>query len=137
MTTVEALKNLAVAIGSAGSVEEINGNTIPEVIQYIADNYSGESGSVGTLTVTSVAGSASGKTAITVSPTLASGHSYVYKTNAGEIAAPNYLETPTGTTVWNGSSEISGEDGHYIGIYELNSDGKVVKFGETVMNVNL
>lgn len=137
MTTVEALKNLAVAIGAAETVEEINGTTIPEIIQHIADNYSGESGSLGTLTVTSVAGSSSGKTAITVVPTLVSGHSYAYKTNASAITAPNYLDTPTGTTAWDGSSEISGEDGHHIGIYELNSDGKVVKFGDTVMNVNL
>lgn len=39
VTTVEALKNLAVAFGCATKVEAINGETIAEVIQFIADNY--------------------------------------------------------------------------------------------------
>lgn len=41
VTTVEALKNLAVAFGCATKVEAITGETIAEVIQFIADNYSG------------------------------------------------------------------------------------------------
>lgn len=39
MTTIEALKNLAVAMGCADSVDAVTGDTIPEVIQFIADNY--------------------------------------------------------------------------------------------------
>ena len=39
MTTVEALKNLAVTLGCATDVESIPADTIPEVIQFIADNY--------------------------------------------------------------------------------------------------
>ena len=40
MTTVEALKNLAVAvIGGGKTAADIPGETISEVIQYIADNY--------------------------------------------------------------------------------------------------
>lgn len=41
MTTVEALKNLAVAFGCASSVEDITADTIPELIQFIANNYTG------------------------------------------------------------------------------------------------
>lgn len=41
MTTVEALKNLAVAFGCASSINDIVADTIPEVIQFIADNYTG------------------------------------------------------------------------------------------------
>lgn len=41
MTTVEALKNLAVAFGCASKVDDIKVNTIPELIQFIADNYTG------------------------------------------------------------------------------------------------
>lgn len=39
MTTVEALKNLAVVFGCASKAEDIEADTIPEVIQFIADNY--------------------------------------------------------------------------------------------------
>lgn len=39
LTTVEALKNLAVVLGCASSVEDIDAETTAEVIQFIADNY--------------------------------------------------------------------------------------------------
>lgn len=39
--TVEALKALAVAMGCAGKVEDIKTTTIPETIQFMADNYPG------------------------------------------------------------------------------------------------
>lgn len=39
MTTVEALKNLAVALGCADEVADVEGNTTAEVINFIADNY--------------------------------------------------------------------------------------------------
>lgn len=38
MTTIDALKNLAVAMGCAKSVDKVKGNTVAEVIQFIADN---------------------------------------------------------------------------------------------------
>lgn len=41
MTTIEALKELAVALGCATDVESVTGDTIPEVIKFIADNYTG------------------------------------------------------------------------------------------------
>ena len=41
MTIVEALKNLAVAFGCATDVDAIDANTTAEVIQFIADNYTG------------------------------------------------------------------------------------------------
>lgn len=39
MSNVEALKNLAVAIGCADSAAEVKGGTVAEVIQFMADNY--------------------------------------------------------------------------------------------------
>ena len=39
MTTIEALKNLAVALGCAESADKVTGDTIPEVIQFMAENY--------------------------------------------------------------------------------------------------
>lgn len=41
MTIVDALKNLAVAFGCATSADEIEADTIAEVVQFIADNYTG------------------------------------------------------------------------------------------------
>lgn len=38
MTTIDALKNLCVALGYAKSVDKVNGNTVAEVIQFMADN---------------------------------------------------------------------------------------------------
>lgn len=37
--TVKALKNLAVAMGCAAKADAVTGDTIAEVIQFIADNY--------------------------------------------------------------------------------------------------
>ncbi len=39
MTTVESLKKLAVALGCAASVDAVEGETIAEVINFIATNY--------------------------------------------------------------------------------------------------
>lgn len=39
MTTIEALKNLAVAIGCASSADEVTGSTIVEVINFMTENY--------------------------------------------------------------------------------------------------
>ena len=38
MTNTNALKNLAVALGYAKSVDKVKGNTVAEVIQFMADN---------------------------------------------------------------------------------------------------
>lgn len=136
MSKVDALKKLAVAIGCADSVEEIDGNTIIAVLNFIADNYPG-SEQLATLTVTSVAGSAVGTTDISVVPALTAGNSYAYKTNPTAIDEPNYLDSATGYTSWNGTDEIEAEDTHYIAIVELNSDNKIVKFGQTTVISNL
>lgn len=38
MTTIDALKNLCVALGYAKSVDKVKGNTVAEVVQFMADN---------------------------------------------------------------------------------------------------
>lgn len=136
MTTVEALKKLTSVIVSGTTAADIPGETIPEVINYLANNYPG-GGEIEELTVTSVAGSMFGATKITVSPTLTSGNSYVYKTNPSTIDAPVYHEIISGGTTWNGTDEIEADDGHHIGIYELNSNGQCVKFGDAIIHIKL
>lgn len=136
MTTINSLKKLTAVIVGGGSAADIPGETIPDVLEYLAKNYPG-GGVVDDLEVKSTAGSDFGKTKITVTPTLTSGNSYVYKTSATTFETPGYLSTVSGGTSWNGTNEIEAEDGHYIGIYELNSSGKVVKFGKAIITVNL
>ena len=134
MSNVDALKKLAAAI--VGIIaDEVPGKTTAEVIEYIAKYEAGEY--LQPLTITSVAGSSVGTTKITVSPTLTSGNSYVYQTSPTAIAEPEYLDNVSAYTEWNGSSNITAEDGHYIGIYEVNDENKVVKFGQKTITANL
>jgi hypothetical protein len=81
------------------------------------------------LTVTSVAGSTSGTTKITVTPTLTSGNLYMYKT-ASTVTAPNLNDDcSAGYTVWNGSNDITALTGNQILIVECNTSFKVKKAG--------
>lgn len=144
MTTVEALKNLAVAIvGDGLTAADVPGTTIPEVIQYIANYKSGAF--LATLTVTSTEGSSTGKTAITVSPTLTEGNEYKYIVIQGVIPEPDYLADITAVATalettasdWDGTAEITAEDGHHVGIYECDTEGKILKFGQAIVHSNL
>lgn len=137
MATLKSLKNLiSVIVGGDTAPADIPGTTIPEVIDYLANNYP-SGGAIEALAVTSVAGSTIGATKVTVNPTLTAGNSYVYKTNPSTIDAPAYHEIISGATAWDGTSDIEAENGYHIGIYEINSDGKVVKFGQATITVNL
>ena len=81
------------------------------------------------LTVTSEAGSASGKTKIAVSPALGSGNSYMYKTAAAVELPAVGEECKTGFTAWNGSADIEAATGNMILIVEVDADKKAVKAG--------
>lgn len=133
MTNVEALKKLAVKVTGASLVP---GSTIAEVISYMADNYDGVT-PLAELTVTSVAGSTIDYTKITVTPALAEGDSYVYKTQATEITAPVYGEDLRDWTAWDGTSELEAEDRHYIYVAEINAEKKAVAGGITRISVKL
>lgn len=89
--------------------------------------------SLGTLTVSSVAGSTTGTTKITASPALASGDSYKYKT-ASSVAIPAFNDsTATGYTVWDGTSDIAATTGNEILIVEVDSSGLVKKAGKATI----
>jgi HK97 family phage major capsid protein len=76
------------------------------------------------LTVTSAAGTASGDTAITVSPSLVSGNSYRYKVG-DSLTLPKYdQKCITGWSVWNGSADITAATGKKIVIVEIDEDGE-------------
>lgn len=81
------------------------------------------------LTVTSVAGSTSGSTVITVEPILTSGNSYKYKVadtptlpTAGQVISGGYAN-------WDGTSEITAASGKKIVVVEVDSSSRCVGMG--------
>ena len=92
---------------------------------------------LGTLTVSSAAGSTAGQTAITVQPTITQGNHYVYQTGASVTLPTEYgADVSSGWTAWNGTGEISATTGNEIGIVEADSGNKAVKAGKTTVTAN-
>lgn len=89
---------------------------------------------IGELTVNSVTGtSASGKTKVTVSPSLSAGNSYKYKT-ASSVTVPEFgAECKSGYTAWDGVSEITATTGNKILIVEVDANNKAVKAGSATV----
>lgn len=87
---------------------------------------------LGILTVTSEAGTESGKTKITVSPSLTSGNSYKYYA-AATASLPSLNATVTAYTDWDGASEIEATTGNEIVIAEVDGSGKVKKAGKATV----
>ncbi len=86
------------------------------------------------LTVVSIAGSTTGKTAISVLPDLSPGNSYVYKTGSGAQTLPALGDVCTaGYTAWTYTTEITATTGNYIAIVEIDSENKAVKAGQVVV----
>lgn len=86
-------------------------------------------GTLGELSVTSEAGTASGDTKITVSPALTTGNSYVYKTAANVTAPADGAKCTTGYTAWDGEADITATTGNKILIVEVDKDKRAVKAG--------
>lgn len=85
------------------------------------------------LTVTSVAGTASGKTAISVLPAKASANTYKYKIGA-DVKAPAIGSVVDDTfTAWDGIVEITAATGQEICIVEVNSTAYAVKTGKVTV----
>ena len=84
---------------------------------------------LGELTVSSVAGTNTGDTKITVTPAKATENSYMYKT-ASTVTLPAYGEVlSTGYTVWDGTSDITATNGNQIAIVEVDASSKALKGG--------
>ena len=93
--------------------------------------YVGTSMPLGTLSVTSEAGSTTGKTKLTVTPTITSGNSYVYKAGVS-VSVPtvnSVCSTVTGYTPWNGTDDITVDTGDAVVIVEVDSEGRAKKAG--------
>lgn len=87
------------------------------------------------LTVTSVAGTTTGKTKITVAPTATSGNSYKYKVAANPTVPEFDAVCSTGYTAWNGTDEISATAGQKIVVVEVDTNNKAKKAGMTTVTV--
>lgn len=87
---------------------------------------------LGTLTVASAAGSASGKTAITVTETKETGNIYKYK--VGEAAETVVLnQDVSGWTTWDGSSNITAATGKILTLVEATAAGAARKAGKVTV----
>lgn len=102
-----------------------------EYIDAIA-NISFGSDSVGTLTVTSAAGTDSGDTKITVSPAKGSGNSYKYKVSENPVSVVLNQNVQTWSP-WDGTSDITAETGKAITVVECDSSYKAVKAGSATV----
>lgn len=85
------------------------------------------------LTVTSAEGSASGKTAIAVNPSLTSGNSYKYKIASAPTMPSVGDVCSSGYTNWNGTDEITAETGKTIVVVEVDSGNKAVRIGSATI----
>lgn len=94
-----------------------------------------EEASLEDLTVTSVAGTTTGKTKITVAPTATSGNSYKYKVAANPTVPEFDAVCSTGYTAWNGTDEISATAGQKIVVVEVDTNNKAKKAGMTTVTV--
>lgn len=84
---------------------------------------------LGTLTVTSAAGTGSGNTKLTVEPTLETGHLYKYKVAASAAPEVEYGQSVRNWTAWDGKSDIKATTGHHITVVECDNTYKALKAG--------
>lgn len=106
-------------------------DTEEEADAYIRYRLGMASGAIGVLTVASAAGDNAGETAITVTPALGSGNSYVYLLgtalelpSGGEVCSPS-----DGYISWDGTSDIAATTGQEILVVEVDIEYKAQKAG--------
>lgn len=106
-----------------------------DAIAYIAVG-SSDTQTLGNLTVTSVEGSVSGMTQLSVEPGLSSiNNVYKYKTNASQAENVTYGMNVQSWPRWDGESEIATTDGYHVTVVEADPTYKAVAFGDVVADV--
>lgn len=91
-----------------------------------------DGGSLGTLTVTSAAGTNVGDTKLTVTPALTSGNSYKYKV-ADTATAVSYGQNVQTWSAWNGTADITATTGKVVTVVECDSAYKAQKAGNATV----
>ena len=102
----------------------------PTTIPY--EIYAKEGTTLGVITVNSVAGTTTGKTALTVSGYVPStGESYIYKTAASVTLPSRGDSVASGWTAWDGTDEITATTGNDIAVVVKDSNDKAIAGGLT------
>ena len=83
---------------------------------------------LGTLTVSSVAGTATGDTKVTISPAKGEGNTYKYKVAEAAVEV-KYGQSVKNWTAWDGSKDITAETGKKITVVECDAEFRAVKAG--------
>lgn len=91
---------------------------------------------LGALTVTSAAGTASGSTKITVSPAKATGNLYKYKAAAAATDV-TYGQNVQTWQAWDGTADITATSGQVITVVEADSSYKALKAGSATVTVKV
>lgn len=87
---------------------------------------------LGTLTVSSAAGTATGDTKLTITESKGDGNSYKYKI-ADEATAVTYGQNVKNWTAWDGASDITAETGKVITVVECDAEYAAVKAGSATV----
>lgn len=101
-----------------------------EYIDGIANVTFGET--LGSLTVTSTAGTTSGTTKLTVTPAKGSGNLYKYKVS-NTVSAVTYGQNVQSWAAWDGTADITAENGKVITVVECGSDYKAKSTGNATV----
>ena len=105
---------------------------LPDVYGMVIATVTTAENTLGTLTVESSAGSASGTTKLTVSPAKASGNSYKYKVG-DSVTAVVFGQNVQTWTAWDGSADITAQTGKTITVVECDSAYKALKAGSATV----
>lgn len=87
---------------------------------------------LGTLTVSSVEGTATGDTKVTISPEKTEGNLYKYKV-ADTDTTVTYGQNVKNWTAWDGSKDITAETGKKITVVECDAEFRAVKAGSATV----
>ena len=87
---------------------------------------------LGTLTVSSVAGTATGDTKVTISPEKTEGNLYKYKVAEAAVEV-KYGQSVKNWTAWDGSKDITAETGKKITVVECDAEFRAVKAGSATV----
>lgn len=105
----------------------------PEAAHPESEATDGDTGELGSLTLTSAAGK-NGAFKITVDAEKANGANvYKYKVSKEEIPEVTYRQDLTNWDSWNGTSDIAGEKNDHIRIVETTPGYKALKSGTTTL----
>ena len=112
----------------AAAEDDINGKTLEEILTG-APGEEGEYAEV--LNIISEVGSEVGKTKLTVSPELGTGHKYYWRETDTQVLplAGKVITSEDGYTEWDGTSELEVADGAMIELIEYSNTNGLMLYG--------